>query len=215
MPRLIRLLCLTIGFFAISPALQAAETKEAVPAPQTATEEQVATFAGGCFWSMQRHFDAVTGVTDTRVGYTGGPEKDPTYAEVSSEKTGHAEALEVRFDPARVSYAKLLDVYWHYIDPTTKDGQFCDFGPSYRTAIFTHGDAQKEAALASKAAIEASDVLKGKPVVTQIEEAGMFWPAESYHQSFYKKNPVRYMSYNIGCGREGMLRRIWGDKAGH
>ena len=215
MTRLLSLVSLTISLIAFSNAAGAAETKDMMPALQPVIVEPVATFAGGCFWSMQRHFDAVAGVTATRVGYTGGPEKDPTYSEVSSEKTGHAEALEVTFDPAKVSYEKLLDVYWHYIDPTTKDGQFCDFGPSYRTAIFTHGAEQMAAAEASKAAIEASGVLKGRPIMTQIEEADIFWPAENYHQEFYKKNPVRYMSYNIGCGREGMLKRIWGDKAGH
>tara|TARA_R110000868_G_scaffold242393_9_gene497931 strand:- start:2448 stop:3095 length:648 start_codon:yes stop_codon:yes gene_type:complete len=186
---------------------QAADTTAAAPLP-------VATFAGGCFWSMQRHFDDVAGVTATRVGYAGGPEQNPSYRDVASEATGHAEAVEVTYDPAKTTYEKLLMSYWHYIDPTTVDGQFCDFGHSYRTVIFTHDEAQAKAARASKAAIEKSGVFKGKPVVTAIEEASAFWPAETYHQEFYKKNPVRYTSYRIGCGRDAALKRIWGDKAG-
>ena len=200
MLKLTKLLLMAACVMALSPAL--AEE----PAPKTA----IATFAGGCFWSMQRHFDDVAGVVKTRVGYTGGPETSPTYEQVSSEKTGHAEAVEVTFDPAKTSYKKLLMSYWHYIDPTTKDGQFCDFGPSYRTAIFTHDASQKKDAESSKAEIEKSGVLKGK-IVTAIEDAGPFWPAEDYHQEFYKKNPVRYTSYRIGCGRDAMLTHIWGD----
>lgn len=173
----------------------------------------IATFAGGCFWSMQRHFDDVAGVVATRVGYTGGPEVNPSYEQVSSEATGHAEAIEVTYDPARTSYEKLLTFYWHYIDPTTKDGQFCDFGHSYRTAIYTHDAEQMKLALASKAAIEKSGVLKGAPIVTEIVAAGPFYPAEEYHQEFYKKNPVRYTTYRIGCGRDPALTKIWGDEA--
>jgi peptide-methionine (S)-S-oxide reductase len=179
-----------------------------------ATAYPVATFAGGCFWSMQRHFDDVAGVVSTRVGYTGGPEVNPSYEQVSSETTGHAEAIEVTYDPAKTTYEKLLSSYWHYIDPTTKDGQFCDFGHSYRTAIYTHDEAQMKAALASKAEIEKSNVLKGEPIVTEIVAAGPFWPAEEYHQEFYKKNPVRYTSYRLGCGRDPALVKIWGDVAG-
>lgn len=174
----------------------------------------VATFAGGCFWSMQRHFDSVEGVTKTVVGYTGGPEVNPTYEDVSSETTGHAEAIEVTWDPAKTNYEKLLASYWHYIDPTTKDGQFCDFGHSYRTAIFTHDATQKRLAEASKAALEKSGRFKGQPIVTEIVDAGPFYPAEEYHQEFYKKNPVHYTSYRIGCGRDASLAHIWGDEAG-
>lgn len=179
-----------------------------------ATPYPVATFAGGCFWSMQRHFDDVAGVVSTRVGYTGGPEVNPSYEQVASEQTGHAEAIEVTYDPAKTTYEKLLSSYWHYIDPTTKDGQFCDFGHSYRTAIYTQGEAQMKAALASKAAIEKSGVLKGEPIVTEIVAAGPFYPAEEYHQEFYKKNPIRYTSYRLGCGRDPALVKIWGDVAG-
>jgi len=122
--------------------------------------------------------------------------------------------VEVTFDPTKTTYAKLLDVYWHYIDPTTLNGQFCDFGESYRTAIFTHGPEQMKEAEASKEAIEKSGVLKGAKIVTQIVPASPFYAAETYHQEFYKKNPLRYMTYNIGCGREAVLKHIWGDEAG-
>lgn len=199
--RTLRTVFLGLMSLAITPAIAAENT-------------EIATFAGGCFWSMQRHFDPVPGVVSTRVGYTGGPEVNPSYDQVSSETTGHAEALEVTFDPAKTSYARLLNVYWRYIDPTTQNGQFCDFGKSYRTAIFTHDETQMKEALASKDAIEKSGVLKGEKIVTQIVPAGPFYAAETYHQEFYKKNPVRYMTYNLGCGRDGMLKRIWGDQAG-
>lgn len=199
--RTLRTVFLGLMSLAITPAIAAENT-------------EIATFAGGCFWSMQRHFDPVPGVVSTRVGYTGGPEVNPSYDQVSSETTGHAEALEVTFDPAKTSYARLLNVYWRYIDPTTQNGQFCDFGKSYRTAIFTHDETQMKEALASKDAIEKSGVLKGEKIVTEIVPAGPFYAAETYHQEFYKKNPVRYMTYNLGCGRDGMLKRIWGDQAG-
>ncbi|MES1989904.1 MAG: peptide-methionine (S)-S-oxide reductase MsrA [Pseudomonadota bacterium] len=204
LPRTLILAAFTAAVFAASPLM----ADEAV----VAKISSIATFAGGCFWSIQRHFDAAEGVVSTRVGYTGGTEVAPTYENVSSEKTGHTEAIEVTFDPAKTTYKKLLTSYWHYIDPTTKDGQFCDFGPSYRTAIYTHDAAQKADAEASKAEIEKSGVLKG-PIVTEITDAGPFWPAEDYHQAFYKKNPVRYETYRIGCGRDAMLKRIWGDAA--
>lgn len=191
------------AMIAASPALAEEAAPKTLP---------VATFAGGCFWSMQRHFDSVEGVTATHVGYTGGPEVSPTYEQVSSEKTGHAEAVEVTFDPTKTSYKKLLTSFWHYIDPTTKDGQFCDFGHSYRTAIYTHDDEQKKQAEESKAEIEKSGVLK-EAIVTEITDAGPFWPAEEYHQSFYKKNPLRYETYRIGCGRDAMLKHIWGEAA--
>ena len=192
---------LAAATFAVAPAIAADKT-------------EIATFAGGCFWSMQRHFDPVPGVVSTRVGYTGGKEVNPTYEQVSAEQTGHAEAVEVTYDPTKTTYAKLLDVYWHYIDPTTLNGQFCDFGESYRTAIFAHGPEQMKEAEASKEAIEKSGVLKGAKIVTQIVPAGPFYAAETYHQEFYKKNPVRYMTYNLGCGREAALKHIWGDEAG-
>jgi peptide-methionine (S)-S-oxide reductase len=176
--------------------------------------QAVATFAGGCFWCMEAPFDNVPGVTATISGYTGGRKVNPTYEEVSSGATGHAEAVQVVYDPKKVTYEKLLEVYWVNVDPTVMNRQFCDTGTQYRTAIFYHDDAQRKAAEASKAAIEKSKPFK-EPVVTPIEMAGAFYPAEDYHQDYYKKNPVRYNLYRSGCGRDARLKQLWGDRAGH
>ena len=174
----------------------------------------VATFAGGCFWCMEPPFDKLSGVRATISGYTGGTKVNPTYEEVSSGRTGHAEAVQVIYDPKKISYEQLLDVYWHNVDPTVKDRQFCDSGSQYRTAIFYHDQAQRQAAEASKAALEKSKPFR-EPIVTQIVMAGPFYPAEDYHQDYYKKNPVRYQIYRTGCGRDARLKDLWGDKAGH
>jgi peptide-methionine (S)-S-oxide reductase len=182
------------------------------PAKAASGNSAIATFAGGCFWCMQPPYDALEGVIKTTAGYTGGTKTDPTYEEVSSGTTGHAEAVEVVYDPAKVTYEKLLDVFWHNIDPLTKNAQFCDHGTQYRTAIFYHGDEQKQAAEASKAKIEASGVLKG-PIVTQIVAAGVFYPAEDYHQEFYTKSSVQYKFYRYNCGRDARLQQIWGAAA--
>ena len=182
------------------------------PAPAGASTA-IATFAGGCFWCMQPPFDAIPGVLRTTVGYAGGTQQDPTYAEVSGGGTGHAESIEVVYDPSRVSYEKLLDVFWHNVDPTVRDRQFCDVGDQYRTAIFYHDDEQRRLAEASKAALEASHVLPA-PVVTEIVPAGRFWPAEDYHQDYYRKNPVRYRFYRATCGRDARLRELWGEASG-
>jgi peptide-methionine (S)-S-oxide reductase len=171
-----------------------------------------ATFAGGCFWCMQKPYDDLAGVVSTTVGYAGGTKKNPTYEEVSSGATGHAESVQVVYDPAKVSYVKLLDVFWHNVDPLAKNGQFCDHGTQYRTAIFFHDDMQKRAAEDSRKAIEASGRFK-LPVVTEIVPAGTFWPAEDYHQSYYKKNPIRYKIYRSGCGRDARLKELWGESA--
>ena len=181
-----------------------------VPA-QGATEK--ATFAGGCFWCMEPPFDALPGVISTTSGYIGGRTANPTYEQVSSGTTGHAEALQVVYDPAKVTYEKLLEVFWVNIDPTVRDRQFCDAGSQYRTGIFTHSEAQRKAAEASRAALEKSRPFKA-PVVTPVEMAGTFYPAEDYHQDYYVKNPVRYKFYRNGCGRDARLRELWGDKAG-
>jgi peptide-methionine (S)-S-oxide reductase len=183
-------------------------------APEVPPGQAVATFAGGCFWCMEPPYDKLPGVTATISGYTGGKKVNPTYQEVSSGATGHAEAVQVIYDPKKVSYEKLLDVFWHNVDPTVKDRQFCDSGNQYRTAIFYHDEAQRKAAEASRAALEKSKPFK-EPLVTQIEMAGAFYPAEEYHQDYYKKNPVRYQIYRSGCGRDARLRELWGDKAGH
>jgi peptide-methionine (S)-S-oxide reductase len=171
-----------------------------------------ATFAGGCFWCMEPPYDKLPGVVSTTSGYMGGTKRFPTYEEVSSGTTGHTEVVQVVYDPAKVSYEKLLEVFWRNIDPTVRDRQFCDTGSQYRTAIFYHDDGQKRLAEASKAALEKSKPFKA-PIVTPVQAAGDFWPAEDYHQDYYKKNPVRYKYYRTGCGRDERLRELWG-KAG-
>jgi len=174
---------------------------------------ETATFAGGCFWCVESDFDKVPGVVSTTSGYTGGHKANPTYHEVSAGGTGHAESVEIKFDPKVVSYRKLLQVYWHSIDPTVKDRQFCDVGTQYRSAIFTHGEEQKRLAEESKAEIERTKPFKA-PIVTEIVEAGRFWPAEEYHQDYYKKNSLRYHFYREGCGRDARLKALWGEAAG-
>jgi peptide-methionine (S)-S-oxide reductase len=174
----------------------------------------VATFAGGCFWCMEPPFDKLDGVDATISGYTGGRVANPSYEQVSSGTTGHAEAVQVVYDPKKVSYEKLLEVYWVNVDPTVKDRQFCDGGTQYRTTIFYHDEAQRKAAEASKAQVEKTKPFK-EPIVTPVEMAGAFYPAEEYHQDYYKKNPVRYNLYRTGCGRDARLKQLWGDKASH
>jgi peptide-methionine (S)-S-oxide reductase len=171
-----------------------------------------AAFAGGCFWCMQKPYDDLPGVVSATVGYTGGEKAHPTYHEVSAGGTGHFESIEVVYDPKKVTYEKLLDVFWHNVDPTNAYGQFCDSGMQYRTAIFVADDAQRKAAEASKKALEDSGVLK-RPIVTEILKAGTFWKAEEYHQKYYKKNPFRYSFYRSGCGRDARLKELWGDAA--
>jgi peptide-methionine (S)-S-oxide reductase len=171
-----------------------------------------ATFAGGCFWCMEPPFEALDGVASVTSGYTGGTKVDPTYEEVSAGGTGHAESVEIAYDPGKVSYEKLLDVFWHNVDPTTANRQFCDKGNQYRTAIFYHDETQRRLAEESKAALERSKKLPG-PIVTEIVPAGRFYPAEEYHQDYSKKNPIRYRYYRWGCGRDTRLKEIWGDEA--
>lgn len=177
----------------------------------TANAQQLekATFAGGCFWCMEQPFDELDGVISTTSGYTGGQKDDPTYREVSAGTTGHAESVEVLFDPDKVSYSELLDVFWRNIDPTTPDRQFVDVGTQYRTAIFYHSDEQKRLAEESREKMDGSGRF-GKPVVTEITPAGTFYRAEDYHQDYYKKNPIRYKFYRLGSGRDKYLRQIWG-----
>jgi peptide-methionine (S)-S-oxide reductase len=173
-----------------------------------------ATFAGGCFWCMEPPFEALDGVVSVTSGYTGGAKVNPTYEEVSAGGTGHAESVEIVYDPAKVSYEKLLDVFWHNVDPTTADAQFCDHGRQYRTAIFYHDEAQKRLAEESKQSLERSTKLPGA-IVTEIVAAGPFYPAEEYHQDYAKKNPIRYRYYRYACGRDARLRELWGDAAPH
>ncbi len=178
-----------------------------------ASNVEKATFAGGCFWCMEHPFDEIPGVVSVASGYTGGWKKNPTYEEVSAGGTGHAESVQVVYDPARVSYEKLLNVFWHNIDPTAKDRQFCDSGHQYRTAIFYHNEEQHRSALRSKALLEKNKTFK-EPVVTEIVQAAEFYPAEDYHQHYYKRNPIRYKYYRYRCGRDQRLRELWGD-SGH
>jgi peptide-methionine (S)-S-oxide reductase len=194
---------------ALATAGAAAPTRS--PAPGLAR----ATFAGGCFWCMEGPFDRVPGVVSTTSGYTGGNIKDPSYEQVSSGGTGHAEAVEVVYDPAKVTYAQLLEIFWHNVDPTDGGGQFCDRGSQYRTAIFVHGDEQQRLAEQSKMDLEASGKLKKKRIVTQIVPAGDFYAAEGYHQDYYTRNPVRYKFYRYNCGRDERLKDLWGEAAAH
>jgi len=175
---------------------------------------ETATFAGGCFWCMEPPFDKLEGVVSTTSGYTGGRTRNPTYGEVSAGGTGHAESIQVRFDPAKISYARLLEVFWHNIDPTAKDRQFCDVGNQYRSAIFYHDENQRKLALESKRQLEKSRRFR-EPIQTEIVAAGPFYPAEEYHQDYYRKNPIRYKYYRYSCGRDKRLGELWGDAAGH
>ena len=178
-------------------------------APLAGAAEGLATFAGGCFWCTESDFEKVPGVISAVSGYTGGTAPNPTYEQVSAGGTAHAEAVQVRFDPSKVTYAQLLDVYWHSIDPTVKDKQFCDTGDQYRSAIFVHDTAQQQ--LAEKTRSEVARQL-GTTVQTQIVKAGEFYPAEDYHQDYYKKNPLRYKFYRSRCGRDARLEQIWKKK---
>jgi peptide-methionine (S)-S-oxide reductase len=170
-----------------------------------------AVFAGGCFWCVEADFDKVPGVLSTTSGYTGGTVANPTYTQVSGGGTGHAEAVEIVYDPSKVSYQQLLAHFWRTIDPTVKDRQFCDNGNEYRTAIFVLDDEQRKLAEASKKQVEAE--LK-KPILTQIATAGPFYKAEDYHRDFYLKNPTKYKFYRWNCGRDQRLEQIWGAKKG-
>ncbi len=174
--------------------------------------QAVATFAGGCFWCVESDFDKVPGVLETVSGYTGGTLENPTYKAVTGGNTGHYEAVRITYDPAKVSYEELLDVFWHSVDPTDAGGQFCDRGDSYRTAVFFHTPEQQRAAIATKRAINDSGTLKGS-IVTPILMAKAFYPAEAYHQEYYVKDPLRYRFYRFGCGRDKRLRDIWGKEA--
>jgi peptide-methionine (S)-S-oxide reductase len=173
-----------------------------------------ATFAGGCFWSQEKAFSELPGVISVTSGYTGGQVKNPTYEQVETGSTGHAESVQIVFDPAKISYEKLLNIFWHNIIPTQADGQFCDEGWQYRSAIFYGDESQRAAAEASKKAVEALPRFAGKKVVTQIVPASAFYPAEEYHQKFYKKNAARYQAYRTGCRRDARLKEAWGEAAG-
>ncbi|MBK1624550.1 peptide-methionine (S)-S-oxide reductase [Afifella marina DSM 2698] len=184
--------------------------------------QETAIFAGGCFWCVEADFDKVPGVKETISGFTGGEVRNPTYHQVSAGGTGHKEAVKITYDPSVVSYEKLLDVFWHSVDPTDAGGQFCDRGDSYTTAIFALDDEQLKAAKASKTATEKE---LGQKIVTEIEGAGEFWPAEAYHQNYYKSDErilsrfgyvtkaYAYKGYREGCGRDQRLKQLWGSES--
>ena len=167
---------------------------------------ETAVFAGGCFWCTESDFEKMPGVRSAVSGYAGGREANPTYEQVSSARTGHLEAVQVTYDPAKVSYQALVDRFWPTIDPTDNGGQFCDRGPSYRTGVFVSSPAQRQAAEASRARAQKR---LGKPIVTPVRDLTAFWPAEGYHQDFAKKNPLRYHTYRLGCGRDARLKGLW------
>lgn len=200
----------TLLALAALAVLAAVPSAAAPPAPQPG--EGIAVFATGCFWCTESDFEKVPGVIDVVSGYTGGTVDNPTYKQVGSGGTGHAEAVEVRFDPAKVTYAQLLDKFWHSTDLLDGGGQFCDRGEEYRSAIFYLDDEQMRLALESKAAIEASGRFS-QPIATRIDPAATFWPAEDYHQDYARLNPVRYKYYRWNCGRDQRLEELWGKPA--
>jgi peptide-methionine (S)-S-oxide reductase len=177
--------------------------------PAGGTREQ-ATFAGGCFWCMEAPFDTLPGVVSVTVGYTGGSVRNPGYEQVSAGGTGHAEAVQISYDPRKISYETLLHVFWRNIDPTVKNRQFCDVGSQYRSAIFYHSEQQRRLALAAKAALTKNKPFT-EPIVTEIVPATDFYRAEDYHQQYYRKNPIRYKYYRASCGRDRRLQQLWGN----
>ena len=197
---------LSLSIMMMTASVLAKDGDKKAPAPSL----EKAAFAGGCFWCMETEFDKLEGVKSVISGYTGGHKKNPTYEEVSSGVTGHAESIEVTYDPAVISYSKLLDVFWHNIDPTVKDRQFCDVGAQYRTAIWYYNEEQRRLAEESKKALEKSHRFKG-PIYTEITKATQFYPAEDYHQKYYQKNPLRYKFYRYNCGRDQRLKELWGN----
>ncbi len=205
MPRLLLSLALFLAGLGVASAQMA-------KLPQPTAGQAVATFAGGCFWCVESDFDKVPGVISTTSGYTGGTVANPDYEQVSGGGTGHAESVQVIYDPSKVTYAQLLDYFWHHIDPTVKDRQFCDYGHQYRTAIFVHNAEERKLAEESKKKVEAE--LK-KPIYTEIDDAGPFYPAEEYHQDFYVKNPTKYKFYRWNCGRDQRIEQLWGTHKGN
>jgi peptide-methionine (S)-S-oxide reductase len=185
-----------------------AQTNPAISVPTAK-----AIFAGGCFWCVEADFDKIPGVISTTSGYIGGQTANPTYEQVSSHSTGHAEAVQVVFDPKKVSYSRLVEYYWHTIDPTVKDQQFCDHGSPYRTVIFAQNAEQLAMAQASRAALEKTKPFKSA-IATEVVQNTTFYPAEDYHQDYYQKNPVRYKFYRSRCGRDDRLVQLWGAQVG-
>ena len=204
-------LLLALGLLVAAHAAPADERTQAAPPPPAGMA--VATFAGGCFWCMEPPFDKLPGVVSTTSGYTGGTKVGATYREVSAGTTGHAEAVRIVYDPAKVSYGTLVAVFWRNVDPIDAGGQFCDRGDEYRTGIFVHDAEQRRMAEDSKRQLAESNRL-GKPIVTQVVDAGPFYVAEDYHQDYYVKNPTKYQFYRWNCGRDARLEALWGKKEG-
>ena len=209
------LLLLFTAFYSFAQTPPPAAAPAASPVPATTAR---ATFAGGCFWCMEPPYDKLPGVISTTSGYIGGKVRNPAYEQVSAGITGHTEAVQVVYDPAKVSYRQLLEVFWKNIDPVAKDRQFCDGGSQYRSGVFWHDEEQKKLAEESKALLNKGLAFgSAKPVgfkggvVTEITQASEFWAAEEYHQDYYMKNPVRYAYYRHGCGRDSRLKQLWGE----
>lgn len=200
-------IALAICVLIVAPAIGDTRTAPASDAKQYA----IATFAGGCFWCMEPPYDKLDGVISTISGYTGGSQKDPTYQQVSAGLTGHTESVQITYDPEKITYEKLLEVFWRNIDPTTADRQFCDKGSQYRPAIFYHNEQQKQSAQLSKSNVEQYKSFND-PIVTEITQASEFYPAEEYHQDYYLKNPLRYKFYRYSCGRDQRLEELWSSQ---
>jgi peptide-methionine (S)-S-oxide reductase len=200
-------LLLVVALATVAASVGVSSGDEMAKAPVVGPGQAKATFAGGCFWCMEPPFDKLDGVVSTTSGYAGGRKKNPTYKQVSAGGTGHTEVVQVVYDPKKVSYEKLLQVFWHNVDPLVKDRQFCDWGDQYRTAIFYNNDAERRLAEASKQAVEKKF---GKTVHTEIVPLQEFYPAEEYHQDYYVKNPLRYKFYRGNCGRDARLEQLWG-----
>lgn len=194
-----------------TPPAQATPSEKSPAGTAPAATIQTAIFAGGCFWCMEPPYDALPGVISTESGYIGGTVANPTYEQVSAGRTGHAEALRVTYDPGRVDYPKLLEVFWRNVDPVAVDRQFCDVGDQYRSAIFPVDNDQRRLAEASKKTLQADPRFRQQTIATRIEPAATFYPAEDYHQDYYRKNPVRYRYYRYSCGRDRRLEEIWGE----
>ena len=199
----------------VATGAPAASAPAAKPASGPAPVSEKATFAGGCFWCIETAFEGLPGVATVISGYTDGAKQNPTYDEVSAGRTGHAESVQITYNPRQISYAQLLDIFWLNIDPTQANGQFCDHGTQYRSGIYYHDATQKRLAEESKRKLETTPQRFKKPIVTAIVAATPFWPAEEYHQDFYRKDPVRYQSYRTGCGRDRRLTELWGKPGRH
>jgi peptide-methionine (S)-S-oxide reductase len=210
------LLTILTGFPAGSWAASGPASASAAPRSSNAALKGSAraTFAAGCFWCAESAYEGLRGVFAVTSGFSGGPEKNPTYDQVSAGRTGHLEAVQVLYDPRRIGYARLLSIFWHNVDPTQADGQFCDHGKQYRSAIFYGSPEERKAAEASARAA-AAEIRVKRPFVTEIVPFSAFYPAEEYHQDYYKKNPGHYQGYREGCGRDRRLLELWGAAAGH